>query len=48
MSEACLYLNIFTPNNRGNNLFPVMFWIHGGALIYGDSTDYDGSILSVL
>jgi para-nitrobenzyl esterase len=38
-SEDCLYLNVFTPSAGG--LHPVMVWIHGGALVTGESNDYD-------
>lgn len=35
-SEDCLFLNIWTPiNASASNQYPVMFWIHGGAFIYG-------------
>src|ERR1700733_5873680 len=37
-SEDCLYLNVFTPRAGGNH--PVMVWIHGGALVTGESDDY--------
>ena len=46
--EDCLYLNIFVPNNEvafEKNNFPVMFWVHGGANIYGSGSDYDFSKL---
>jgi para-nitrobenzyl esterase len=45
-SEDCLYLNVYTPRKltRGKS-YPVMFWIHGGALIVGESDDYDPSRL---
>jgi para-nitrobenzyl esterase len=42
-SENCLYLNVFTPpgaEHAGHRL-PVMVWIHGGALVTGESNDYD-------
>ncbi|XP_057610155.1 pyrethroid hydrolase Ces2e-like isoform X2 [Chionomys nivalis] len=47
MSEDCLYLNIYTPAHarEGSNL-PVMVWIHGGALVIGMASMYDGSILA--
>ncbi len=44
MSEDCLYLNVFTPPG-GRRLaarrLPVMVWIHGGALITGESDAYN-------
>src|SRR5450755_4677618 len=38
-SEDCLYLNVYRP--KGASPFPVMFWIHGGALLTGEGDDYD-------
>ncbi|MFO8058132.1 MAG: carboxylesterase/lipase family protein [bacterium] len=35
-SEDCLYLNVWRPRKEGP--FPVMVWIHGGALIMGSSS----------
>ncbi|KAM9302213.1 fatty acyl-CoA hydrolase precursor, medium chain-like [Gastrophryne carolinensis] len=48
VSEDCLYLNVFTPSHReeGSNL-PVMVYMHGGGLLFGGSSLYDGSALSV-
>jgi para-nitrobenzyl esterase len=41
-SENCLFLNVFTPSRRqAGSHFPVMVWIHGGALVSGESNDYD-------
>jgi len=41
-SEDCLYLNVYTPANLHQGAKrPVMFWIHGGALVTGESNDYD-------
>src|SRR5206468_604950 len=43
-SEDCLFLNVFTPvkTNPGRpHLLPVMFWIHGGGLVVGESDGYD-------
>jgi para-nitrobenzyl esterase len=44
-NEDCLYLNVYTPNpGNGRGLakhLPVMVWIHGGALVAGESDDYD-------
>src|SRR5690349_12859070 len=40
-SEDCLFLNVFTPSREGNASHrPVMVWIHGGALVTGESNDY--------
>jgi para-nitrobenzyl esterase len=46
-SEDCLNLNIWTPN-VDNKKRPVMFWLHGGAFIFGGGVDpmYDGSTLA--
>jgi para-nitrobenzyl esterase len=41
-SENCLFLNVFTPSQRQPGArYPVMVWIHGGALVSGESNDYD-------
>ena len=44
-TEDCLFLNVFTPARSGGDgdaeLLPVMVWIHGGALLVGESDDYD-------
>jgi para-nitrobenzyl esterase len=45
-SEDCLFLNVFTPERSDQERergAPVMFWIHGGALVVGESNDYDPS-----
>jgi len=39
-SEDCLFLNVFRPAHGPPNR-PVMVWIHGGALVTGESNDYD-------
>ncbi|HEY2542354.1 MAG TPA: carboxylesterase family protein [Gaiellaceae bacterium] len=45
-NEDCLFLNVFTPPGANpSSRLPVMFWIHGGALITGESTDYDPTAL---
>jgi para-nitrobenzyl esterase len=46
MSEDCLTLNIWAPTAARNA--PVFFWIHGGALVSGSSSDalYDGKRLA--
>nr|AAC70013.1 carboxylesterase [Sus scrofa] len=46
-SEDCLYLNIYTPadlTRRGR--LPVMVWIHGGGLVVGGASTYDGLALA--
>ncbi len=45
VSEDCLYLNVFTPPTHHGSGLPVMVWIHGGALVSGESDDYDPSAL---
>ncbi len=43
-NEDCLYLNVFTPAGArpvDAKPLPVMVWIHGGALVVGESEDYD-------
>jgi para-nitrobenzyl esterase len=46
-SEDCLHLNVFTPSHRrAGSHFPVMVWIHGGALVTGESNDYDPTTLA--
>lgn len=44
MSEDCLYLNIWTPTVTHDEKLPVLFWIHGGALMggYGFEPEFDG------
>lgn len=44
MSEDCLYLNIWTPTVTRDEKMPVLFWIHGGALMggYGSEPEFDG------
>ncbi|XP_040591238.1 carboxylesterase 1E isoform X2 [Mesocricetus auratus] len=47
-SEDCLYLNIYTPADlrKNRNKLPVMVWIHGGGLVLGGASTYDGLALS--
>ncbi|XP_033013173.1 fatty acyl-CoA hydrolase precursor, medium chain-like [Lacerta agilis] len=44
VAEDCLYLNVYTPDTKAK--LPVMVWIHGGALILGGASIYDGSALA--
>ena len=48
MSEDCLTLNVWTPEDRGDGPLPVMVWIHGGGLNNGSGTAalYDGTNLA--
>ncbi|XP_058383688.1 liver carboxylesterase 1-like [Diceros bicornis minor] len=46
-SEDCLYLNIYTPADlTKKSRLPVMVWIHGGGLVLGGASTYDGLVLS--
>ncbi|XP_060074107.1 neuroligin-4, X-linked-like [Ylistrum balloti] len=47
-SEDCLTLNIFVPEVTSSSAskLPVMFWIHGGAYIIGQSGIYSGENLA--
>ncbi|EHA99842.1 Carboxylesterase 3 [Heterocephalus glaber] len=46
-SEDCLYLNIYTPADlTKKSRLPVMVWIHGGGLVVGGASTYDGVPLS--
>ncbi|XP_075975637.1 juvenile hormone esterase-like [Anticarsia gemmatalis] len=38
-SEDSLYLNVYTPDVKPDKPLPVMFWIHGGALLCGTGED---------
>jgi len=43
-TEDCLFLNVYAPNGFDIER-PVMVWIHGGALVVGESNDYNASKL---
>ncbi|XP_066206352.1 liver carboxylesterase 1 [Saccopteryx leptura] len=46
-SEDCLYLNIYTPADlTKKSRLPVMVWIHGGGLVLGGASIYNGMVLS--
>jgi para-nitrobenzyl esterase len=48
MSEDCLYLNVFAPEDNSEELKPVIFYIHGGSLTTGQSSysEYRGEDLA--
>ncbi|XP_052022410.1 carboxylesterase 1C-like isoform X2 [Apodemus sylvaticus] len=47
VSEDCLYLNIYSPADlTKSSQLPVMVWIHGGGLVIGGASTYDGLALS--
>ncbi|XP_021559687.1 cocaine esterase isoform X2 [Neomonachus schauinslandi] len=47
MSEDCLYLSVYTPAHaREGSSLPVLVWIHGGGLVMGMASMYDGSVLA--
>ncbi|SFB71277.1 carboxylesterase/lipase family protein [Butyrivibrio sp. YAB3001] len=48
VSEDCLYLNIFSPEKKSEELLPVIFYIHGGSLTTGQSSysEYRGEDLA--
>jgi carboxylesterase type B len=44
--EDCLMLSVYTPSlpSKGQDLLPVMFWIHGGAFYLGSgNADFNGA-----
>lgn len=48
ISEDCLYLNLWTANLAGDELQPVLVWIHGGSNVAGSGAEppYDGENLA--
>jgi len=45
-NEDCLYLNIYTAAKAASERRPVMVWIHGGALVTGAGSLYNGEALA--
>ncbi len=48
VSEDCLYLNVFAPEDNKGELLPVIFYVHGGSLTTGQSSysEYRGEDLA--
>lgn len=50
-SEDCLFLNVFVPPSKNGSQdadgYPVMFYIHGGGFVEGDSSQYEGTWLAL-
>ncbi len=45
-SEDCLFLNVWRPRGADrDDRLPVMFWIHGGALVTGTGASYDPTVM---
>lgn len=44
VSENCLYLNVWAPEQKGKNLLPVLVYYYGGGFVAGDGSEprYDG------
>jgi para-nitrobenzyl esterase len=42
VSEDCLRINVFTPALNDGKKRPVLFWIHGGGFVNGNSIEQDG------
>ena len=44
--EDCLYLNVWSAARAVDEARPVMVWIHGGGLVFGDGSRYNGGVLA--
>lgn len=47
ISEDCLYLNIYVPDDHNLGSLPVMVWLAGEGFNYADPHQFDGSYLAV-
>ncbi|QJD96457.1 carboxylesterase family protein [Mucilaginibacter robiniae] len=48
INEDCLYLNVWTPAQSGNEKLPVLVYFYGGGFVAGDGSEprYDGASLA--
>lgn len=48
MSEDCLYLNVWAPNNTQSKKHPVLLYFYGGGFVAGDGSErrYDGASMA--
>ncbi|MFT6989175.1 MAG: para-nitrobenzyl esterase [Paraglaciecola sp.] len=48
MSEDCLYLNVWAPNNKQGKKHPVLLYFYGGGFVAGDGSErrYDGASMA--
>jgi para-nitrobenzyl esterase len=48
MSEDCLYLNVWTPDNAKGRYLPVLVYFYGGGFVAGDGSEprYDGESMA--
>lgn len=49
VSENCLFLNIYVPNNvSASNNYSIMVWFHGGDFTGGQGTSFNGALLAAI